>query len=252
MAVEEGVVGLDDPVTEHLGVGWTNASAAEEAKITIRHLLSMSSGLDASRRAAAPPGEVWSYNNDAYHQLQPVLEAATGTGIDELCSDWLWRPLGATSSTWYERRGNGGEAIDAKGDRIWGLVMSARDMARFGLLVARDGAWGSERLIEPTYLEHALSSSTTANPSYGYLWWLNGQDGYRIGPAGELQPGSLIPDAPADLVAALGKDDQKIYVSRSTELVLVRQGDRAGRRSAESLSSFDSELWQRILSARPT
>ncbi len=248
MAVEEGVVGLDDPVIEHLGAGWTNASAAEEELITIRHLLSMSSGLDASRRAVAEPGEVWSYNNDAYHQLQPVLEAATGTGIDALSSDWLWRPLGATASTWYERRGNGGEAIDAKGDRIWGLVMSARDMARFGLLAARDGVWGTDRLVEPSYLERALSSSTTGEPAAtGICGGSTDRTAIASGPSGELQPGSLIPDAPADLVAALGKDDQKIYVSRSTELVLVRQGGRAGRRSAEALSDFDTELWQRVL-----
>ena len=93
------------------------------------------------------------------------------------------------------------------------------------------------------------SPSSEMNPSYGYLWWLNGQPGHRVGPGGDLQAGPLIPDGPPDLVAALGKDDQKIYVSRAEDIVLVRQGGRAGTRSSESLSDFDRELWRLVLAA---
>ncbi len=51
--------------------------------------------------------------------------------------------------------------------------------------------------------------------------------------------------------ATAGKDDQKIYVSRSAGLVVARQGGRAGSRSRESLSDFDAELWRLIVAARP-
>jgi len=251
-ALDRGLVALDEPVGTYAGRGWSNASASEEDRITVRHLLSMTSGLDADFRPVAAPGEVWSYNNGVYHQVQPVLEAVTKTGIDELCTDWLWRPIGATASRWYERIGNGDYAADTMGRPLWGLSMSARDMARFGLLVQRGGTWGNEAVLaDETYLDTALASSSEANPSYGYLWWLNGQSGHRVGPSGSLQPGPLIPDAPADTVAALGRDDQKIYISRATGLVLVRQGERGGTRSRETLSSFDTELWSAILDARP-
>jgi hypothetical protein len=52
------------------------------------------------------------------------------------------------------------------------------------------------------------------------------------------------------LVAALGKDHQKIYVSRDGRLVLVRPGGRAGSRRTQSLSDFDPELWRLVLVAR--
>ena len=242
-AEAQELVSLDGFVTSYLGGGWSNADASAEAQITIRHLLTMTSGLDAELRAVAQPGEAWSYNNNAYHQLQPVLERVTGTAIDPLSREWLWDPIGVTSAVWYERPGDGGTAVDPKGNRLWGLVMNARDMARFGLLVQRDGKWGDTLVVDPAYLEPALVPSSDANPSYGYLWWLNGQPAYRVGAAGALQDGALVPDAPPDTVAALGKDDQKIYVSRETGLVLVRQGERAGTRSLETISSFDNELW---------
>ena len=134
---------------------------------------------------------------------------------------------------------------------LWGLTMTARDMARFGLLVQRGAAWGGSPVLDDAdYLQASLRASSEANPSYGYLWWLNGAASFRIGADGPAQPGPLIPGAPADLVAALGKDDQKIYVSRAERLVVVRQGERAGSRSTESLSDFDAELWRLVLAAR--
>lgn len=251
MAVERSLLSLDDAVSDHLGPGWSAAGPGPEGSITVRHLVSMTSGLDPRLQVVAPPGEVWSYNNAAYHQVQPVLEAATGRSIGALSDEWLWSPIGATASSWYERPGDGAESRDSLGNRLWGLIMSARDMARFGLLVERAGSFGEGRVFDPSvFLEDALTSSSDQNPSYGYLWWLNGQEGFRLGPAGDLQPGPLIPHAPDDLVAALGKDDQKIYVSRSQQIVLVRQGDRAGSRSLETMSSFDDELWTRVTAAR--
>ncbi|MGQ0647731.1 MAG: hypothetical protein ACT4P7_09160 [Gemmatimonadaceae bacterium] len=73
------------------------------------------------------------------------------------------------------------------------------------------------------------SSSSPSNPSYGYLWWLNGQVSHRI-PGRYTLPsrtGSLIPSAPADRFAALGKGDKKIYVIPSLDLVVARHGDEA-------------------------
>ena len=95
--------------------------------------------------------------------------------------------------------------------------------------------------------------SQTLNRCYGYLWWLNGQSSYRL-PGSQLNfPGSLIPSAPADMIAALGKNDQKIYVVPSLGLVVVRQGNSAGA-SRLAASSFDAELWTKIMAVfcRPT
>jgi hypothetical protein len=57
------------------------------------------------------------------------------------------------------------------------------------------------------------------------------------------RPGSLIPTAPDDLVAALGKADQKLYISREHDLVVGRLGEKADQESRPALSSFDAALW---------
>jgi hypothetical protein len=64
-------------------------------------------------------------------------------------------------------------------------------------------------------------------------------------------PGPLVPDAPSDLVAGLGQDDQKLYVCRSLDLVVTRIGDNAGPTSTDALSGFDNELWRRLVAASP-
>ena len=91
--------------------------------------------------------------------------------------------------------------------------------------------------------------SQALNRSYGYLWWLNGQASYKLpGPQQITFTGPIIPTAPADLIAALGKNDQKIYVVPSLGLVVVRQGKEAGDVGL-ALTSFDAELWRHLMAA---
>ncbi len=246
LAQERQILSIDDPVSRHLGSGWTNDTDRAEAPIRVRHLITMTSGLDETLRVREAPGAAWLYNNDAYHQVQPLLERAAGRGIQELSRTWLFEPLGiGTSSLWYPRA----TMIDARGKPMWGLLMTARDMARFGLMIQAGGYWADREIVRDRgYLEAALLPSQALNPSYGYLWWLNGQPAHVLPPA-IRQPGPLVPAAPADLVSALGADDQKIYVSRSTGLVVTRLGESAGPRAAAP-SSFDSQIWSRIMAAR--
>jgi hypothetical protein len=84
--------------------------------------------------------------------------------------------------------------------------------------------------------------SQTFNLAYGQLWWLNGQASYIV-PEGLAFDGPLIPNASSDLVAALGKDDQKLYVCRSLDLVVVRLGAKADPTARLALSEFDNDLW---------
>ena len=85
------------------------------------------------------------------------------------------------------------------------------------------------------------------NQGYGYLWWINGKTSYRL-PGLQLQfNGSLIPNAPADMFMALGKNDQKIYVVPSKKMVIIRMGDVANPSNPTfALSGFDAELWTKI------
>lgn len=243
-AVASGAFGLDDTLTSILGDGWSNGTPADEAGITVRHILTMTSGLTANLEHAAAPGAAWLYNTDAYHRLDLVLAQKTGKSLQDFTRAALFDPIGAGASAWTRRAFQ----KDAKGVPINALEMNARDMARVGLLVARDGSWKDRAVVPSSYLALALAPSQSLNTSYGFLFWLNGQSNLLVPPSAP-KAGMLIPSAPEDVVAALGAGDQKIYVSRASRLVVVRQGDAAGGASA-ALSGWDDQLWQRIMAAR--
>ena len=235
IARAKGLVDFDDPVSSYLDAGWTNASPDEEAAITIRHLLTMTSGLDErTLSAVSAPGERWAYNTDAYQKLRRVLEAVASTDINTLTSEWLFGPIGIDNpEAWRPRPGG---IADAAGDELWGLNLRAREMARFGLLAARRGSWNSDPVTEPEWFDEAWTPIPQKR-DYGYLWWLVGNGTLRR--AG----------APADTVAALGARDQKIYVVPSLDLVLTRQGEAANEVAAAQ-SDFDRRLIRALVAAR--
>ena len=90
-----------------------------------------------------------------------------------------------------------------------------------------------------------LYSSQNNNKAYGYLWWLNGKENYHLPKSQLTFNGELIPNAPLDMYCALGKNDQKIYIVPSKDLVIVRMGEAANDDNF-ALSSFNNDLWIRI------
>jgi CubicO group peptidase (beta-lactamase class C family) len=228
---------LDQPVSDLLGPGWTNAQADEESAITVLHLLTMTSGLDErSLTVAEPAGTRWVYNTDAYQKLRLVLEAVTGTPIDDLSRAWILAAAGASAAARWELRPNAG--VDAVGEPRWGLNLTVRDMGRFGLLAMHRGEWGTTRVAPAEWFDEAWTPIPQRR-DYGYLWWLFGRGRYRrFG-------------APEDMVAALGAQDQKIYVIPSAKIVIARQGDAADRIS-EAESDFDVELVKALRDAVAT
>ena len=126
------------------------------------------------------------------------------------------------------------------------LFSNARSMARFGLLLLNKGKWDNTPILnDENYFNSQMSTSQNLNLSYGYLTWLNGKSSSMVPNLRTVFPRSIIPEAPSDLYAALGKNDQKIYVVPSLQLVVVRMGNPAG--STEfALSGFDNELWGKL------
>lgn len=247
IAQQEGLLSLSDSTSRTLGRGWTSAPAAKEKLITVRYQLSMSTGLDDTPPAPctadsqtpgcllyrADAGTRWSYHNAPYLLLQNVVAAASGLTFNQYTNQRLASRIGMNGlwvqGTYYSR---------------------ARDMARFGLLTLARGTWNGTAILRDTaYFRQMTTPSQTLNRSYGYLWWLNGQASYKLpGPQQITFPGPIIPTAPADLIAALGKNDQKIYVVPSLGLVVVRQGKEAGDVGL-ALTSFDAQLWRYLMAA---
>jgi CubicO group peptidase (beta-lactamase class C family) len=242
--VAEGRHQLDlaAPVDRYLGAGWSKADRAAESAITVRHLMTMTSGLNDSLTYLQHAGDSWRYNTGAYSRMIGVIEKAVGTHIQTFTHDVLTGPTGMIDSRWLPRPWSAGN--DAANSI--GLATTGRDLARFGLLVLARGKWdGKDLLQNPNYLGQMLTPSQDLNPSYGLLWWLNGQRRFQLAGATASQPGSLIPSAPGDLVAAQGALDRKCYVVPSLGLVVTRLGDQTGE-------AFNNEFWKLLMKAVPS
>ena len=240
IAQEEGIININNKVSEYLGTDWTSASLEKENLITCKNLLSMNSGLDdtlgddvspANLQYVTDAGTRWAYHN-VYVKMQDVIAEASNSSWnsyfnsklrDEIGMTGNWIPLNDLSVYWS----------------------NTRSMARFGLLIYANGIWDNTKIIPENFLIEATNTSQNINRAYGYLWWLNGKTSYHL-PATQNQfNGELIPNAPDDMYAALGKNDQKIYVVPSKKLVIIRMGD-AGDGSNFALSTFDNDLWVKI------
>lgn len=200
--------------------------------ITLRHLLQMHAGLrpmgvyedpftDACYLALGPdaryvvdgcpavraPGQQMDYNNVNFQALGCVIEQATGKPFATYLSEKLWVPLGnRDGAVWLDRPG--GMA------RTFGFVFAtARDWARVGLLIQNAGRVDENQLVPTEWIRFMCTPSPT-DPTYGA--------GIYTGPDGEYPP-----FAAADTVALNGHSKQRVYVSPSIQLVIVRIGENA-------------------------
>jgi len=244
-AQEEGLLKISEPSSKYLGKGWTIAPETKEDLITIRHQLTMTSGLndgigddDCTLKSClqykTDAGTRWAYHNAAYTKLRDVIESAANTSENLYTYSRLTSKIGMNGS-WFKSGYN------------YVFYSNARSMARFGLLALNNFVWDKEVLLsDQNYISEMTNTSQQLNKSYGYLWWLNGKGSYMLPKVQFVFNTNLIPNAPDDLIAALGKNDQKIYVVKSRGLVVIRMGDAADN-SKLALSSFDNELWGEII-----
>jgi len=244
--VTEGVMALDAPVSDYVGAGWSQTTATQEAAITIRHVVSMRSGLNDAFEYDSAPGADWYYCNNAYHQVRKAMELATGLESEPLFAQRLWGPLGMNSTSWQLRP----EMTDPHGWVLSGVHTTARDMARFGeAVLRRDSRLG----CSAEFLDLMLTGTDT-NPSYGLLWWLyagtsavvpglrKGQefDKKKVFGGVQLDRG-ISASAPADCIAGHGAGNQRIYIVPSQRLVVARIAT-PGDMNAPT-GPFDEEFW---------
>jgi len=240
IAEQEGFININNKVSDYIGTGWTNETLAQENLITCRNLLTMTSGLnDAVKDGVsaenllyeADAGKRWAYSN-VYVKLQDVVSNATGKSWNAYFSTALKDKIGM-SGAWIKAGNN---------SLYWS---NTRSMARFGLLALNKGNWNGTQIINTNYFSDATNSSQNINLSYGYLWWLNGKSSFHL-PQSQMQfAGPLISGAPNDLFCALGKNDQKIYVVPSENLVVIRMGKSADNTNF-ARSDFDEMLWKKL------
>lgn len=241
MAQEEGALSIDDSTSKYLGAGWTSEPADKEGLIKIRHQLTMTTGIDYNVQDnectdptclnyLADAGSFWYYHTGPYRLINDVISAATGTNYNTYTNTHVKNRIGMSSGIWLQ-------------DVFYSRT---RDAARFGLLMLGKGIWNNDTLMHDTaYYHDMINTSQAYNLSYGYLWWLNGKATNMLPGTSFVFQGEIVPNAPADMYAALGKNDQKVYVVPSENMVVVRFGNSAGL-SLFAVSNFDNELWARV------
>lgn len=242
IAESQGKINFDAKTSDYLGVGWTSLTTPQENKITVRHQLTMTTGLDdgvANSDCTDPsclifkaePGSRWAYHNAPYTLLDGVIISATGKNLNTFVADELKSKIGMD-----------GQYIQTGDNNVF--YSTPRSMARFGLLLLNKGKWDKTQIVPEAYFNLMTTPSQNINLSYGYLTWLNGKDSYRIPQSQITFPGSLSPDAPADMFAAMGKNGQLINVVPSMNIVVVRMGDDPDTGLVPFL--FQNDLWKKL------
>jgi CubicO group peptidase (beta-lactamase class C family) len=243
IAQEEGFLNINDTTSDYLGSGWTYSSPEEEEKITIWNQLTMTSGLDdgvsnpfctddSCLIYLAEPETRWAYHNAPYTLLRPVLENATGQGINIYANQRLLNPIGMDGVFSYVGYDNV-------------FSSTTRSMARFGLLIQNNGEWdGTQILSDENYFNQMVNTSQALNESYGYLWWLNGKSSFMLPGTQFVFDGSLFPNAPNDVIAALGKNGQIINVVPSENMVWIRMGNASSTELVET--NLNIGIWNYI------
>jgi CubicO group peptidase (beta-lactamase class C family) len=196
----------------------------------------MNSGLDDGFRFTDPAGTRFHYNTPVYAITKRVLTVATGKSLDDITAQWLTVPLGMTNTAWRKRPA----ALNSVGNDT-GLVTSPRDTAKFGAMILNRGVgekWGKSAVTR----EHAID--VHPRPPIRPIASCGGSMAAPLalrGLMGRVE-GPLIPAAPADLVAALGALDRRLYIVPSAHLIVVRTG-------AETRDpNFDQNLWLQLQS----
>ncbi len=244
IAQQEGLLNINNKTSTYLGNGWTSAPLAKENLITVRHQLTMTTGLEyivpdldcttaACLTYKADAGSFWFYHNAPYLLVQNVIANATSTNYNTYTKTKLADKIGMKNYTWFS-------------NTLW---LNSRDMARFGLLILNKGTWsGNQLMTDQNYFSAMTNTSQNLNNSYGYLWWLNGKASFMVPTLTLVFPGMLNTAAPADMISALGKGDKKIYVIPSKDLVVIRHGDDTGD-ALLGPSSFDNAFWAKLMLA---
>ncbi len=225
--LEEGAIAsIDDPIIKYAPS--LKGSAYEGA--SLRNVMQMSSGvtfdedyLDKSsdinrmgreialggslddfaaslKGSFVQPGTQMQYVSIDTHVIGMVARGATGRSVTDLISEKIVTPLGFEKQPYYVTDGDGVAFV------LGGLNVTARDYARFGLMVSQDGQYGGQQIVPKAWLRSSTKVSANTKPGdrkYGYQWWI---------PATGTTEGEFF---------AHGVYGQYIYINRPLGVVIV-------------------------------
>jgi CubicO group peptidase (beta-lactamase class C family) len=211
-AVEDGLLTLDEKVVDTI-TEWK--VDPRKSQVTIRHLLSLTSGIvPGSTRETSPsyvrsvaiagakfwPGQRFQYGPIPYQIFGELMRRKLATkneSVEAYMKRRVLDPIGLRLSRWVKDE-------DGNVHLPNGMSMTAREWAKFGKFIMQQGKWDGRQIVPWNVLKECFVGSR-ANPNYGITFWLK--------EAG---------NAPDDLVFARGLGSQRLYIIPSLELIIVQ------------------------------
>ena len=222
---QRGLSGVTQPVTAVLGAPSIANLDSRKERLTVEHLLTMTSGLDCHQRQGeitltqmrespnwvrfmldlpmvADPGGVYEYCSGGMHLLSGIITKATGVSAFDFAQRTLFAPLGISQAAWPS---------DAQGiSHGWGdLHLQPRDMAKIGYFWLRGGQWENRQLVPADWMRAAVQvhshPGSSPGTGYGYGLW-------------------IYPDRSPPVFEGLGRGGQRISVAPAKNLVVVFTG----------------------------
>ena len=240
-AAQDRLLSLDEPVSRTITEWQTDPQKSE---ITIRQLLSLTSGIDAgpngsilSHMFSSTPPYAESINAPLLHspgtkfqygaipfQIFGELMQRKLNAIGETPRQYLTRrvldPIGLKVDSWNTTK-DGDAKLSA------GAFLTAREWAKYGQLILNGGQWGNAEVLNGNFLSECFKGSPV-NPGYGLTFWLpaNGGINSEGGSAAKASEKLRAIHIPGPIVKAAGVGGQKLYVIPSENMVIVRQASR--------------------------
>lgn len=162
------------------------------------------------------PGSVYKYNDTRVNALALAATAVWHKSLPEVLRTNIMEPIGASNSwhwtgyrnSWIVLDGKNIQSVSGGGHFGGGLFISAKDMARLGILTLRNGNWDGKQLIDSNWIKLSRTP-TTANTGYGFMNFFLNTDK------------KFLPSAPESAYAHIGNGTNMIYVDEVNDLVIV-------------------------------
>lgn len=215
IAVEKGLINIEATLQE-LGVDDEPPLTDEEKQATILDLLTSRSGIyhssvrtdgDTPKRGTHAPGTHFFYNNWSFNALGTIFEQQSGVSMGQAFKEWIADPIDMQDFRVEDVRYEEGTESVFPAYRFW---ITARDLARFGVLYLQQGRWGERRIILERWITRSTTPYSTIREEsprgaigYGFLWWTYTDGSYM----------------------ATGTGGQKLLIDPSRELVVVNRVD---------------------------
>lgn len=232
VAIDRRLIASADELVLKFLPDYAGAAAAGWERVTLRHLLTMSSGIAwdenrpwadprndeyrlydepdpvryvLSKPTVAPPDTVWAYNGGGAQLIATVIARTSKMPFEAFAREALLAPLGIAEWEWKASK-NGAIAAYA------GLRLRPRDAAKLGQLILNGGAWTGKRIVSQDWITQSIKPRFQAGGYfgglffYGYQWWMGR---------------TLSGDRDVPWIAAMGRGGQRVFIVPSADLVVM-------------------------------